>query len=60
LLKAFERRILNPQLRRLKPWRHAVYGDIGVNYCDHLDGGGRTSGMEDALARVTLVHYQQI
>jgi len=45
-LKTFERRILKPQLRRLEPWRHAVYGDIRVNYRDHLDGGGRTSGME--------------
>jgi hypothetical protein len=23
-----------------------VYRDIRVNYRDHLDGGGRTSGME--------------
>jgi predicted RNA methylase len=45
-LKAFERRVLKPRLRRLKPWRHAAYGDIRVSYRDHLDGGGRTSGME--------------
>ena len=45
-LKTFERRVVKPQLRRLKPWRHTVYADIRVNYRDHLDGGGRTSGME--------------
>jgi SAM-dependent methyltransferase len=46
LLKNFERRIVKPRLRRLKPWRRTTYGDIHVNYRDHLDGGGRTSGME--------------
>jgi len=46
LLKTFERRVVKPQLRRLKPWRHTTYGDIRVSYRDHLDGGGRTSGME--------------
>jgi SAM-dependent methyltransferase len=46
LLKTFERHVVKPRLRRLKPWRHTVYGDIRVNYRDHLDGGGRTSGME--------------
>jgi hypothetical protein len=45
-LKTFERRIVKPRLRRLKPWRRTTYGDIHVNYRDHLDGGGRTSGME--------------
>jgi hypothetical protein len=45
-VKAFERRVVKPQLRHLKPWRHTVYRDIRVNYRDHLDGGGRTSGME--------------
>jgi predicted RNA methylase len=45
-LKSFERRVLKPRLRRLKPWRRTSYGDIAVNYRDHLDGGGRTSGME--------------
>jgi len=38
--------VLKPRLRRLKPWRHTSYGDIAVNYRDHLDGGGRTSGIE--------------
>ncbi len=37
---------MKPQLRRLKPWRHTIYGDIRVNYREHLDGGGRTSGIE--------------
>jgi predicted RNA methylase len=46
LLKNFERRVVKPRLRRLKPWRHAVYGNVRVSYRDHLDGGGRTSGME--------------
>ena len=45
-LKTFERRVIKPRLRRLKPWRRTTYGDIAVNYRDHLDGGGRTSGME--------------
>lgn len=45
-LKTFERRIVKPRLRRLKPWRRTTYGNIHVNYRDHLDGGGRTSGME--------------
>jgi hypothetical protein len=44
--KTFERRIVKPRLRRLKPWRHTTYGDIHVKYRDHLDGGGRTSGVE--------------
>ena len=43
LLKTFERHVVKPRLRRLKPWRHTIYGDIRVNYRDHLDGGGRTS-----------------
>jgi hypothetical protein len=38
--------VVKPKLRCMKPWRHTVYGDIRVNYRDHLDGGGRTSGME--------------
>jgi len=46
LLKTFERHVVKPRLRRLKPWRHTLYGDVRVNYRDHLDGGGRTSGME--------------
>ena len=29
-LKAFERRVVKPQLRHLKPWRHLVYRDIRV------------------------------
>jgi len=45
-LKTFERRIIKPRLRRLKRWRQTTYGDIRVNYRDHLDGGGRTSGIE--------------
>jgi hypothetical protein len=45
-LKTFERRVVKPRPRRLKPWRHTVYGDIHVSYRDHLDGGGRTSGMD--------------
>ncbi len=46
LLKAFERRVIKPRLRRLKPWRYVTYGDIRVSYRDHLDGGGRTFGMD--------------
>lgn len=45
-LKTFERRIVKPRLRRLKPWRRTTYGDIHVNYRDHLDGGGRSFGIE--------------
>jgi tRNA1(Val) A37 N6-methylase TrmN6 len=45
-LKTFERRVIKPQLRRLKPRRYVTYGDIRVNYRDHLDGGGRTFGMD--------------
>ena len=44
--KTFERCIVKPRLRRLKPWRHTTYGDIHVDYRDHLDGGGRTFGIE--------------
>lgn len=46
LLKLTERRIVKPGLRWLKPWRHVRYGDISVHYKDHLDGGGRTSGLD--------------
>lgn len=46
LLQLTERRIIKPALRRLKPWRHVRYGDISVHYKDHLDGGGRTSGLD--------------
>jgi len=46
LLKSFERHIVKPRLRRLKPWRRVTYGNIRVNYRDHLDGGGRTFGIE--------------
>ena len=46
LLKTLERRVVKPRLRRLKPWRHTVYGDIRVNYRNHLDGGGRAFGIE--------------
>jgi len=46
LLKVFERRVLKPRLRRLKPWRYVTYGDIRVRYRDHLDGGGRTFGID--------------
>jgi predicted RNA methylase len=45
LLKSFERRVLKPRLRRLKPWRYVSYGDIRVSYRDHLDGGGRSFGI---------------
>ena len=45
-LKTFERRVVEPQLRRLKPRRYVTYGDIRVNYRDHLDGGGRTFGID--------------
>jgi SAM-dependent methyltransferase len=45
-LKLIERRIVKRWLRRLKRWRHVRYGDINVHYKDHLDGGGRTSGLE--------------
>jgi SAM-dependent methyltransferase len=45
LLKLTERRVIKPGLRRLKPWRHARYGDIRVHYKDHLDGGGSTVGL---------------
>jgi SAM-dependent methyltransferase len=45
-LKRIEHRIVKPQLRRLKPWRHVDYADIRVQYRDHLDGGGRTSGLD--------------
>jgi hypothetical protein len=45
-LKTLERRIVKPQLRRLKPSRHTIYGDIRLNYRDHLDGGGQTFGIE--------------
>jgi predicted RNA methylase len=46
VLKLIEHRIVKPQLRRLKPWRYACYGDIRVHYKDHLDGGGRTHGLD--------------
>jgi predicted RNA methylase len=46
LLKLVEHRIVKSRLRRLKPWRHVSYGDIRVHYKDHLDGGGRTSGLD--------------
>jgi methylase of polypeptide subunit release factors len=45
-LKLIERRIVKPRLRRLKRWRTVQYGDIRVHYKDHLDGGGRTSGLD--------------
>jgi len=44
-IKLLERNIIKPRLRRLKRWRHVTYGDIRVHYKDHLDGGGRTSGL---------------
>jgi predicted RNA methylase len=44
-LKLVERNIIKPRLRRLKRWRYVSYGDIRVHYKDHLDGGGRTSGL---------------
>jgi SAM-dependent methyltransferase len=44
-LKLIERRIIKPRLRRLKRWRYVTYGHIHVHYKDHLDGGGRTSGL---------------
>jgi 16S rRNA G966 N2-methylase RsmD len=46
LLKVFERRVRKPRLRRLKPWRYVTYGAIRVRYRDHLDGGGRTFGID--------------
>jgi tRNA1(Val) A37 N6-methylase TrmN6 len=45
-LKLIERRIVKPRLRRLKRWRTVRYGEIRVHYKDHLDGGGRTSGLD--------------
>lgn len=44
--KLIEHRIVKPGLRRLKPWRYVCYGDIRVWYKDHLDGGGRSSGLD--------------
>jgi tRNA1(Val) A37 N6-methylase TrmN6 len=38
--------VIKPRLRRLKPWRHVAYGNIRVNYRDHLDGGGRAFGID--------------
>jgi predicted RNA methylase len=46
VLKLIEHRIVKPQLRRLRPSRYVRYGDICVHYKDHLDGGGRTSGLD--------------
>jgi len=46
LLKLIEHRIVKPRLRRLKRWRYVGYGNIRVRYKDHLDGGGRTSGLD--------------
>jgi predicted RNA methylase len=45
LLKTVEHSVLKPRLRRLKPWRHAQYGDIRVHYKDHLDGGGSNTSI---------------
>jgi len=45
LLKRIEHRVVKPWLRRLQPRRHVRYGDIRVQYRDHLDGGGSTSGL---------------
>jgi hypothetical protein len=45
LLKTVEHSVLKPLLRRLKPWRHAQYGDIRVHYKDHIDGGGSNTGI---------------
>jgi len=45
-LKFIERSVIKPRLRRFKRWREVKYGDIRVHYKDHLDGGGRTSGLE--------------
>jgi predicted RNA methylase len=45
-LRFIERSVVKPRLRRLKRWRYVTYGDIRVHYKDHLDGGGRTSGLE--------------
>jgi hypothetical protein len=39
--KSFD--IVKPRLRRQKPWSHTSYGEIQVNYRDHLDGGGLQS-----------------
>jgi SAM-dependent methyltransferase len=46
LLKRIEHHIVKPGLRQLKPWRHVCYGDIRVQYKHHLDGGGRTNGLD--------------
>jgi SAM-dependent methyltransferase len=46
MLKFIEHRIVKPRLRRLKRWRRVNYGDISVSYKDHLDGGGRTTGLD--------------
>ncbi len=46
VLQLIEHRIVKPRLRRLRRWRYVEYGNIRVRYKDHLDGGGRTSGLE--------------
>lgn len=45
-LRRIEHSIVKPWLRRIKRWRGVNYGDIRVNYKDHLDGGGRTTGLD--------------
>jgi predicted RNA methylase len=46
VLQVIEHRIVKPRLRRLKRWRYVDYGNIRVHYKDHLDGGGRTGGLD--------------
>lgn len=46
MFKLIEHRIVKPQLRQLRRWRHVKFGDISVHYKDHLDGGGRTTGLD--------------
>jgi SAM-dependent methyltransferase len=51
-LKSFERRTIKPTLQRLKRWRHTTYGDIRVNYRDHLDRGAHVRhGIPAAISR---------
>jgi predicted RNA methylase len=46
VLKRIEHGAIKPWLRRLKPWQYVDYGGIRVHYKSHLDGGGRTSGLD--------------
>lgn len=46
LWKRIEHGHIKPALRRMRPYRVATYGDIGVSYKSHLDGGGSTHGQD--------------